>query len=63
MDRRGTAARYIPSPRQVASMCQQIQANWTPKERAKRAVRKCGRWIPPQVHVADLGLDRRSQLD
>jgi hypothetical protein len=44
-------------------MCQQIQANWTPKERAKRAVRKSGRWSPPQVNIADLGIDRRSQID
>jgi hypothetical protein len=65
MQRRGSSAQYIPSTRQVAAMCQQIQASWTPKERAKRAVRKSGRWVPPQVRVSDLGLsnDRRPSLD
>ncbi len=65
MDRRGSTAHYIPSSRQVAAMCQQIQASWTPKERAKRSVRKSGRWSPPQVRLSDLGLgnDRRSSLD
>ncbi|MBX9792321.1 MAG: hypothetical protein K2Y37_25760 [Pirellulales bacterium] len=65
MNRHESTARYLPSPRQVASMCQQIQATWTPKERARRAVRKSGRWVPPQVRVSDLGLgsDRRPSLD
>ena len=65
MERRGTPAHYMPSARQVAAMCQQIQASWTPKERARRAVRKSGRWSPPQVHLADIGLanERRSSVE
>lgn len=65
MERKGSTAQYIPTARQVAAMCQQIQANWTPKERAKRSVRKNGRWSPPQVRISDLGIgsERRGSLD
>ena len=46
---------YEPTPRDIRRACEQIQATWSPKERAKRAGRaRAAWWNPPSIHLSAL---------
>jgi hypothetical protein len=43
---------FEPSPRDIRFACEKIQAQWSPKERRKRAGYADGRhWLPPMVEL------------
>ncbi|QEG37978.1 hypothetical protein [Bythopirellula goksoeyrii] len=48
---------YLPSPRKIASECEQIRQRWTPAERRRRTVgfdllAEQERWFPPTIETA-----------
>ena len=46
---------YEPSVRDIHRECEQIQATWSPRERAKRAGRPAaGGWEPPNIKLANV---------
>ena len=41
---------YEPTPKDIRQACEQIQARWSPRERAKRYRGPCAAWwIPPST--------------
>lgn len=46
---------YEPSPQDIRRACIQIQATWSPRERAKRYRGPYAAWwFPPTIHLAGL---------
>jgi hypothetical protein len=46
---------YEPSPQDIRWACEQIQATWSPQERAKRYRGPCAPWwLPPSIRLAGL---------
>ena len=47
-----------PNPREIAERCAEIQREWTPKERMKRAGFHSdpSQWKPPVVHIGEMDL-------
>ena len=48
---------YLPTPRQIALACRQIQARWSPEERERRFVgdrrHHCHTyWFPPRIDTS-----------
>lgn len=45
-----------PTPREIRERCEEIQREWTPRERFKRAGfrRDPTQWHPPVVHAGEL---------
>ena len=45
---------YAPTPREIRRACDEIQATWSPRERARRyrGPRAAG-WIPPIIRMRD----------
>ncbi len=44
---------YAPSPRDIRRECERVQANWSERERRKRAGRAPGSmWMPPRVALS-----------
>jgi hypothetical protein len=53
-------AHYLPSPREIATACASIRANWTPRERQRRRVGEsifeelAPAWQPPVIDTSGL---------
>ena len=47
--------RYAPTPREIRQACEEIQATWSPRERARRyrGPRTAG-WTPPMIRLRDV---------
>lgn len=46
---------YEPTPRDIRRACEQIQATWSPRERAKRIGRPHAvSWTPPNIRVSSI---------
>ena len=47
--------RYEPTPKEIRRACEEIQATWSPRERARR-YRGPGAagWTPPMIRLRDL---------
>jgi hypothetical protein len=44
-----------PTPKDIRRACEQIQATWSPRERAKRYRGPCAAWrIPPSIRLTGL---------
>lgn len=47
--------RYAPTPKEIRRACEEIQATWSPRERARRYRGPCAaEWTPPLVRLRDL---------
>ncbi len=45
---------YIPSPEEIAAMCERIRREWTPREeRSRRVGNKLVRWQVPTIRVVN----------
>ena len=46
---------YEPTSKDIRQACEEIQATWSPRERAKRERGpRAARWIPPMIRLAFL---------
>jgi hypothetical protein len=46
---------YEPTPKDIRRACEQLQATWSPQERAKRYRGPCAAWwIPPTIRLSGL---------
>ena len=46
---------YDPTPRDIRQACEQIQAGWSKRERAKRAGKpRSARWMPPSIQLSGI---------
>ena len=46
---------YDPTPQDIRRACEEIQATWSPRERARRYRGPCAaRWTPPLIRLRDL---------
>ena len=46
---------YEPTSKDIRQACEEIQATWSPRERAKRERGpRAVRWIPPMIRLSDL---------
>jgi hypothetical protein len=44
---------YEPTPKDIRQACEQIQAGWSKRERAKRAGQpRSERWTPPNIRLS-----------
>ena len=60
MDEREDNVRYLPSEEEIAELCAEIRAAWSPAELVRRSVAREVRPAPVQVQVfnpAELGWD------
>ena len=47
--------RYEPTPKDIRRACEEIQATWSPGERARRYRGPCAAgWTPPMIRLRDL---------
>jgi hypothetical protein len=47
--------RYAPTPKEIRRACDEIQATWSPRERARRYRGPCAAgWTPPMIRMRDL---------
>ena len=47
--------RYVPTPKDIRRACEEIQATWSPRERAKRYRGPCAAWrTPPMIRLCEL---------
>jgi hypothetical protein len=46
---------YDPTPQDIRRACEEIQATWSPRERARRYRGRCtAGWTPPMIRLRDL---------
>jgi hypothetical protein len=45
-----------PAPDEISAVCEEIQREWSPRERRRRQVSRVGRWSPAVVPASVLGL-------
>ena len=46
---------YEPTSKDIRQACEEIQATWSPRERAKRERGpRAAWWIPPMIRLSDL---------
>jgi molecular chaperone DnaK (HSP70) len=46
---------YEPTPKDIRRECEEIQATWSPRERAKRnRGPRAARWTPPIIRLSDI---------
>jgi hypothetical protein len=46
---------YEPTPKDIRQACDEIQAMWSPRQRAKRnRGPRAARWTPPLIRVSDI---------
>ena len=46
---------YEPTPKVIRRVCEEIQATWSPRKRAKRdRGPRAAWWIPPMIRLSDL---------
>lgn len=47
--------RYEPTPKEIRRACEEIQATWAPRERARRHREPCAAgWTPPMIRLREL---------
>jgi len=46
---------YEPTPKDIRRACEEIQATWSPRERARRYRGPCAAgWTPPMIRLREL---------
>lgn len=46
---------YAPTPKEIRRACEEIQATWSPRERARRYRGPCAAWwTPPMIRLWEL---------
>ena len=47
--------RYAPTPKEIRRACEEIQATWSPRERARRYLGpSAAEWTPPLIRLRDI---------
>ena len=47
--------RYAPTPKEIRRACEEIQATWSPRERARRyRGPSAAGWTPPMIRLREL---------
>jgi hypothetical protein len=47
--------RYAPTPKEIRRACEEIQATWSPRERARRyRGPSAAEWTPPLIRLRDI---------